>query len=45
MSLGIIGYASRPLAHPSRVDGSPGPSYATLGEAYVHYQKDLFSLW
>jgi hypothetical protein len=46
-SLGVSGYASRPLFHPSnpsRVDGSLGPSFTTLGEAYLKYQHQLFSV-
>jgi len=46
-SLGVSGYISRPLFHPSdpsRIDGSLGPSFTTLGEAYVKYQHQLFSV-
>ncbi|VVD95590.1 hypothetical protein PCO31110_01864 [Pandoraea communis] len=46
ISFGVSAYASRPLLHPSdssRVDGSLGPSFTTLGEAYVQYRKSLFT--
>ena len=46
-SLGVSGYISRPLFHPSnpsRIDGSLGPTFTELGEAYVKYQHQLFSV-
>lgn len=46
-SFGVSGYASRPLLHPSdpsRVDGSLGPTFTTLGEAYLQYKASLLTV-